>query len=122
VEISPMSFALHGRIAMAVLSAVAVCGSAAARADEFEHSAGHCQEDALKKWYCAEDAKGSAVVDSLGRVLCAPGACVRQDTQDTKQEWLCSSESGGRAVAVPAGPPECDGKCRAPETTACKQL
>jgi hypothetical protein len=117
-----MRVAQRGRIAIPVLAAAcAVCASAG-RADQVEISGAHCQEDALKKWYCAADPKGTAVIDSLGRALCAPGGCVKQETQDTKQEWLCSSLSGGRAVAVPAGPPECDGKCRAPEATACKQL
>jgi hypothetical protein len=108
-----------------VLAAVgAVCGvgsSAPARAEPAQHSGQHCQADALEKWYCAADPRGSAVVDSLGRVVCAPGACVKQDTQDTKEEWLCSSEPGGRATAVPEGAPTCDGRCRPPEATACKQ-
>jgi hypothetical protein len=86
-----------------------------------EHSAGaHCRADALKNWYCAADPRGSAVVDELGRVVCAPGACVKQDTRD-QQGWLCSSTSGGRAAAAPVGP-VCDGECRPPEATACKKL
>ena len=102
--------------------AIACASSTAAHAQPTQHSGQHCLADALEKWYCAADPNGSAVLDSLGRVVCAPGACVKQETQDTKDEWLCSSEPGGAARAVPGGPPECDGKCRQPEATACKQL
>jgi hypothetical protein len=98
---------------------ICLASTAGAAAD---HSAGvRCQADALEHWYCAADPQGSAVVDQLGRVVCAPGACVKQETQD-QEEWLCSSEPGGRATAVPAGPPVCDGECRPPEATACKKL
>jgi hypothetical protein len=95
--------------------------NAPARAEPPEVSDGQrCKADALEKWYCAAP-RGSAVVDALGRVVCAPGACVKQDTPDPKDEWLCSWEPGGGATPVAGGPPECDGKCRPPEATACKQ-
>ena len=93
----------------------------AANAVDVEHSAGaRCLTDALDQWYCAADPRGSAVLDKLGRVVCAPGACVKQDTPD-EEEWLCSTTPGGRAIADPAGP-RCDGDCRPPEATACKKL
>lgn len=102
------------------LAASAICAAPnpGAAAD---HSAGaHCQADALENWYCSADSRGSAVVDELGRVVCAPGACVKQDTRD-QDRWLCSWTPGGRAAAAPAGP-VCDGECRPPEATACKKL
>lgn len=102
------------------LAAWVICAASSAGAAA-EHSAGtHCRADALEKWYCAADPQGSAVVDKLGRVVCAPGACVKQETQD-QEDWLCSSTPGGRAAAAPAGP-VCDGTCRPPEATACKKL
>ena len=97
-------------------------GIAAHAAGDVEHSAGaRCQTDALEQWYCAADPKGSAVVDPLGRVVCAPGACVKQETKDGKEEWLCSTTPGGTATAAPEGP-RCEGRCRPPEATACKKL
>ncbi len=95
-----------------LLAACLVCSAASA-----QNEPKRCQTDALEKWYCAADPLGSAVVDKLGRVVCAPGACARPDEQD----WTCSSVSGGRATASPSGP-VCDGECRAPETTACEKL
>lgn len=107
-------------------AALAACltlmiGVAAHAAGDVEHSAGaRCRTDALEQWYCAADPEGSAVVDELGRVVCARGACVKQETQDGK-EWLCSTTPGGRAAAAPEGP-SCDGGCRPPEATACRKL
>ena len=117
-----MSLVRREPIAVAILLAWGAFAPASARAAD-DHSANHCQPDALEKWYCAADPEGSAVVDNLGRVVCAPGACVKQSKRDdsAKEEWLCSTVSGGRAEAVPPGPPVCDGRCRAPEATACKK-
>ena len=78
-----------------------------------------CQQDALEEWYCATEPLGTAVVDALGRVVCAPGECVKQDEEGPG--WLCSPQPGGRAAATPEGP-VCDGECRAPEATACKKI
>jgi hypothetical protein len=80
-----------------------------------------CQADALQEWYCAAEPQGSAVVDNLGRVLCAPGACVKGDVQGDEKDWLCSSKAGGRATSLPEGP-VCDGECRAPEAKQCKKI
>ena len=118
-----MSFA-HRRSGFvpSALAACVICVASSAAAAGVDHSAGaNCQADALKNWYCAADPKGSAVVDKLGRVVCAPGACVKQETQDQDNDWLCSSIPGGRAAAAPAGP-VCDGTCQPPEATACKKL
>jgi hypothetical protein len=109
--------------ARAALAALWSCFLAAAAVAEprVEHSDGaRCQTDALEQWYCAANPEGSAVLDKLGRVVCAPGACVKQETPD-EEEWLCSTTPGGRAEAAPAGP-RCDGECRTPEATACKKL
>jgi len=76
-----------------------------------------CRTDALEKWYCAADPRGSAVVDDLGRIVCAPGACTKVE----KDGWMCSTLPGGKAIATPTGP-VCDGECRAPETTECKKV
>jgi hypothetical protein len=78
-----------------------------------------CQQDALEEWYCPTDPLGTAVLDPLGRVVCAPGACVKQE--DEGGGWLCSTEPGGNASSTPKGP-VCDGECRAPEATACKKI
>ena len=78
-----------------------------------------CLQDALEQWYCSTDPLGTAVVDSLGRVVCAPGSCVKQ--KDEGGGWLCSIDPGGSAALTPEGP-VCDGECRAPETTACKKI
>ncbi len=92
-----------------------VCFASDARAQR-----ARCQIDALEKWYCAEDPLGSAVVDKLGRVVCAPGACVKHEGED-EHDWICSSEPGGKAVTSPEGP-ICDGGCRSPEMTECKRV
>ncbi|HKA13488.1 MAG TPA: hypothetical protein VKH41_00605 [Myxococcota bacterium] len=82
----------------------------------------HCQADALEKWYCAIDPRGTAVVDNLGRVVCAPGACVKQDAREPdEREWWCASTPGGSATATPKRP-VCEGGCRLPEATQCKKL
>src|SRR5262249_24596434 len=120
-EARSMRLAGCGAIAASILlAACALFAPAGARAAD-EHSANRCQPDALEQWYCASDPAGSAVVDNLGRIVCAPGACVkqRQRDQSNKEEWQCSSVSGGRVDADPAGGPVCDGGCRAPEATAC---
>jgi hypothetical protein len=95
-----------------LLAACLVCGAASAQ-DEPKR----CRTDALEKWYCATDPHGTAVVDELGRVVCAPGACAKVK----EQGWICSSVSGGRAAATPEGP-VCDGECRTPEATACEKV
>ena len=95
-----------------VLAACLVCGAAGDPED-----AKRCRKDALDKWYCPTDPLGTAVVDELGRVLCAPGECAKVD----EQGWMCSTVPGGKSAATPSGP-VCDGECRAPETTACKKL
>ena len=76
--------------------------------------AGRCARDALERWFCASDPKGSAVVDNLGAVVCAPGRCV-----EVEDEWQCSSVSGGRAERTPDGA-ECQGECRAPRAVDCQ--
>jgi hypothetical protein len=107
--------------ALAVTAIFAAPNPGAAADVAAEHSAGErCQADTLENWFCAADPRGSAVVDALGRVVCAPGACIKQDTRD-HEGWLCSWTPGGKAAAAPAGP-VCDGECRAPEATACKKL
>jgi hypothetical protein len=78
-----------------------------------------CLQDALDEWYCATDPRGSAVLDTLGRVVCAAGACVKQEEEG--EDWLCSAQSGGNAAWTPEGA-VCDGECRAPEATACEKL
>ena len=109
------------RVAIVLAASAFALGVGANAGAETEHSSGErCLADALENWYCAADPRGSALVDELGRVVCAPGACVKQDTQD-KEEWLCSSTPGGTATAVPGGPPVCDGGCRPPEATDCKK-
>ncbi len=117
-----MSFAHRRWRFVSIALAAGVIGAASSAGAAADHSAGvRCQTDALKKWYCAADPRGSAVVDKLGRVVCAPGACVKQETQDQEEDWLCSSTPGGTATAAPAGP-VCDGTCQPPEATACKKL
>lgn len=75
-----------------------------------------CAADALEEWSCAKEVRGSAVIDTLGRVVCAPGACVEYEG-----EWVCSSEPGGTAGLDPEGP-VCDGECRAPSIQDCEKL
>jgi hypothetical protein len=95
-----------------LLAASLLCGAASVDSDPQR-----CRTDALEKWYCATDPAGTAVVDELGRVVCAPGACAKVDPQG----WICSTVPGGRAATTPKGP-VCDGECRAPETTQCEKV
>jgi hypothetical protein len=101
-----------------LLAAFFACGAA-----NVENESKRCRTDALDKWYCASDPGGSAVVDELGRVVCAPGSCAKTDGKEGKEGkgWICSSISGGRAATTPEGP-VCDGECRAPEATECKKV
>jgi hypothetical protein len=95
-----------------LLAAFLACG-----ASSVENDPKRCKTDALEKWYCATNPDGTAVVDDLGRVVCAPGACVKVE----EQGWICSSLPGGRAAATPKGP-VCDGECRTPEATDCEKV
>jgi hypothetical protein len=74
-----------------------------------------CAKDALDAWYCAVDARGVAVRDNLGVVLCSPGRCVEVD-----DEWQCSAVSGGGAAHTPDGP-VCEGGCRSPRAVDCER-
>jgi hypothetical protein len=94
----------------ALLASAALLASGVAHAEPPQR---RCQQDALESWYCAADEKGVAVLDNLGVVLCAPGACV-----EVEDEWQCSAVSGGRAALGPDGP-ICDGGCRAPRAVDC---
>ena len=78
-----------------LLAAFLACG-----ATSVETEPNRCRTDALEKWYCAADPRGTAVVDELGRVVCAPGACAKVE----EKGWMCSSLPGGRAAATPQGP------------------
>jgi hypothetical protein len=109
-----METAQRGLFLQIVLAAC-LAASAASAQDEPKR----CRTDALEKWYCAIDPRGTAVADKLGRIVCAPGACAK--SEEKEKEWMCSSVSGGNAVASPKGP-VCDGECRAPETTACQKI
>jgi len=97
-----------------------VCAAPGARAAQQQSAGAHCASDALEQWYCAAAPRGSAVLDKLGRVVCAPGACVKQEVEG-QEDWLCSSLPGGRAEAAPPSSPVCDGTCRRPEATECKK-
>src|SRR5262245_61585447 len=109
------------RIAAPIAVAAIAIGAASIAGAEAEYSDGaRCRSDALRQWYCVKDPQGSAVVDQLGRIVCAPGECVKQDMPG-RSGWLCSTMPGGRALASPAGP-VCDGECRAPEATACDKV
>ena len=100
-RIRPTSVALL--VALAGLAAPAAAQTAPPR----------CLQDALERWFCAADPKGAAVIDNLGKVVCAPGRCARLE-----DEWLCSSVSGGEAAVTPDGP-VCAGECRAPRAVDC---
>jgi hypothetical protein len=76
----------------------------------------HCETDALGKMYCARTPEGTAVVDDLGRVLCAPGGCT-----EWEEDWVCSSSAGGSAGVTPDGP-VCDGQCLPPTARECEEL
>ena len=115
-----MTTPIQIRRTLQILLATCVALSAAGVRAAERSSGANCKADALENWYCAADPLGSAVVDALGRVVCAPGACVRQQIED-KEDWICSSVSGGKADATPPGPPVCDGGCRSPEATACRK-
>jgi hypothetical protein len=100
------------RLVQFLLAGCAVCAASAGWAQN------PCLQDALEEWYCASDPRGSAVLDTLGRVVCAPGACVKQEEEGA--DWLCSAQPGGKAERTPEGI-VCDGECRAPEATDCKK-
>jgi hypothetical protein len=76
-----------------------------------------CLEDALGRRYCAPEESGTAVRDSLGRILCAAGACVQQE-----DVWHCAQAPGGSAYLTREGEPECDGGCATPEPTNCEEI
>jgi hypothetical protein len=76
-----------------------------------------CRDNAIGQRFCAPDATGTAVLDGLGRVLCAPGRCVAVD-----DGWLCSSEPDGAASLDREGTPQCEGRCVAPESTDCEEV
>jgi hypothetical protein len=102
------------------LAAMAVCAAIHVHAEP-QHSGGQaCQADALEQWYCASDPQGTAVLDKLGRVVCAPGACVKLEVEG-EEDWTCASTPGGRAAVAPPASPVCDGGCRKPEATECKK-
>jgi hypothetical protein len=75
-----------------------------------------CSEDALGTRYCAPQPTGTAVLDTLGRVLCAPGRCVLVD-----DAWHCAVAPAGAAYVGRDGEPECDGGCEPPEHGYCKE-
>ncbi len=77
----------------------------------------HCRADALEEWWCPASPQGTAVVDKLGRVLCAPGACVETDAG-----WACSSVPGGSAGWRADEGPVCDGDCRPPLASDCRKM
>jgi hypothetical protein len=97
-------------IGFALVAGSALLASEPAPAEEPQ---GRCAKDALEKWYCASDAKGVAVVDNLGVVVCSPGRCI-----EVEDEWECSVVSGGGAELTPDGP-VCDGGCRSPRAVDC---
>lgn len=107
-----MERARRSRTLLQILLATCVVGIALGAAAQRDR----CQIDALDKWFCAADPLGTAVVDKLGRVVCAPGACTKHE-----QEWVCSTVSGGKAATAPEGP-VCDGECRQPEATDCEKV
>ena len=108
-----MQTAQRVRAFLQVLLAVGfACGAASA-----QEESNRCRMDALDKWYCSADPRGSAVVDELGRIACAPGACAKTD----EEGWVCSSVPGGKASVSPEGP-VCDGQCRPPEVTDCEKI
>jgi hypothetical protein len=74
---------------------------------------GHCVRDALERWYCASDPRGTAVLDNLGAAVCAPGGCLEAD-----DEWSCSSVAGGSVRRTAEGV-VCEGGCRAPRSVEC---
>lgn len=102
-----------GCLGFAVFAVGVACLGGAAAAQQQQQ---HCQSDALEEWWCAESPQGSAVHDNLGRVVCAPGACVMHE-----DEWICSWRPGGTAGASPEGP-VCDGECRPPTTAECTKM
>ena len=106
---------------LAAVAALVIAVAPGAGAETEQSGGARCLSDALEQWYCAREPKGAAVIDELGRVVCAPGACVKQDDTPDRKGWVCSTTPGGRAAASPAGP-VCDGQCRAPEATACQKV
>jgi hypothetical protein len=100
---------------MAAIRALALLLSLAAGAAAAQEPppAGRCLSDALERWFCASDPNGTAVVDNLGAVVCAPGRCV-----EVEDDWECASVSGGGAALTPEGA-VCDGGCRAPRAVDC---
>lgn len=74
-----------------------------------------CEQDAMEDWYCAVDAKGVAVLDKMGKVVCSPGLCV-----ESEGEWQCSAVPGGSAELSPVVP-VCEGGCRTPSTLDCER-
>jgi hypothetical protein len=128
-SVVPLAWNLHGektrtamrRSAKAILQILLAAGATCAAAPPLAAPRVRCQADALGEWYCAAEPQGTAIVDNLGRVLCAPGACVKGDVKGDEKDWLCASKAGGRATSLPEGP-RCDGECRAPEAKQCKKI
>lgn len=100
------------------LLALALALSASAQPVPPPAGTDHCKSNALGEWWCAENELGTAVVDGLGRVVCAPGACIRDDDS----EWHCARAPGGDAGWSPEAGASCDGGCESPEGSHCEKL
>lgn len=79
--------------------------------------AGRCARNSLGETSCAREENGTAVLNGLGEVVCAPGACVRES--ETAVAWSCSSVPGGSARFEVGEGPVCEGGCIEPEQTRC---
>jgi len=76
-----------------------------------------CVQLVSEKVFCATAPQGSAVSTTMGRAVCARGACA----QDRHGKWHCSRRAGGSAVLGPHGV-QCEQGCYAPSSNQCRQV
>jgi hypothetical protein len=103
---------LHVKVFRLVLFAAALAFAPAALAQP------HCQPDTMGNTYCAKSPGGVAVIDGLGQVACAPGACVNAGRDEVV--WRCSPVDSGWAQMGENGP-ECQGGCVDPSPNECQE-
>jgi hypothetical protein len=76
-----------------------------------------CAEDSQRRVHCAHAPSGTAVVGTLGQVVCARGQCARTPRGD----WRCSRAAGGWAEPSGRGV-DCELGCYSPSANECTAL
>ena len=77
----------------------------------------NCQTDAIGNIYCAPS-NGTAIKDTLGEIVCAPGQCVNK----IEGGHLCSNQQGGSVVIDQLSQIKCYGTCIEPTHRICQKM